>query len=566
MTRRATKALLALALALALGCERTSSGGNGRAGERRPWTVPGELRVGMAVTPHSLSPLLPQVLSDFMLVRLWSDVLTSYDASGNRLVPILARVVPSDENGGVSADGKTIVFLLRHGVKWHDGAPFTSADVRFTWQAVMNPDNDVVSRNGYDDVLRVETPDPYTVIFHLKHRYARIVSMLFGDGESPYGILPAHLLARYRELNDVPFNQQPIGTGPFKVARWLRGDRIELVANDAYFLGKPGLRRIVIRSFGDDNALVTALRAHEIDWLAEATPLLYRELKTIPGVRTVLTPMNNSYMIWFNTTHAAVADPRVRRAIAYSINKPALVRDYSYGAAKAADGDIPDFLWAHPRGVAFATYDPQAAARELEAAGYERASDGLWMRGGKPLAFDLVGDQSSLLDRSMAVALQSMLAKNGITAHVKTYAQSLYQASYSEGGIMNAGKFDAMLSRWIEGPDPDNSADLICSQRPPGGYNLTRYCNPAMDALQQSALNTDDRTKRAAAYRQIETLFARDAPMIVIWWQDLVQAINPDFKGFAPNPFIESWNAYQWSIEKPSLGAAQRRRRKPPGT
>ncbi len=548
MTRRATKALLALALALALGCERTSSGGNGRAGERRPWTVPGELRVGMAVTPHGLSPLLPQVLSDFMLVRLWSDVLTSYDASGNRLVPILARVVPSDENGGVSADGKTIVFLLRHGVKWHDGAPFTSADVRFTWQAVMNPDNDVVSRNGYDDVLRVETPDPYTVIFHLKHRYARIVSMLFGDGESPYGILPAHLLARYRELNDVPFNQQPIGTGPFKVARWLRGDRIELVANDAYFLGKPGLRRIVIRSFGDDNALVTALRAHEIDWLAEATPLLYRELKTIPGVRTVLTPMNNSYMIWFNTTHAAVADPRVRRAIAYSINKPALVRDYSYGAAKAADGDIPDFLWAHPRGVAFATYDPQAAARELEAAGYERASDGLWMRGGKPLAFDLVGDQSSLLDRSMAVALQSMLAKNGITAHVKTYAQSLYQASYSEGGIMNAGKFDAMLSRWIEGPDPDNSADLICSQRPPGGYNLTRYCNPAMDALQQSALNTDDRTKRAAAYRQIETLFARDAPMIVIWWQDLVQAINPDFKGFAPNPFIESWNAYQWSI------------------
>jgi peptide/nickel transport system substrate-binding protein len=533
---------------LGVGCTQSGPSSSADLATRHPWTIPGELRVGLAVTPHSLSPLLPQVMSDFMLTRLWSDVLTSYDTSGNQMVPILARVVPSHENGGISPDGKTITFLLRRGVRWQDGAPFSSNDVRFSWTAVMNPNNDVVSRNGYDDVARVDTPDRLTVVFHLKHRYARIVSMLFGDGESPYGILPAHLLARYPELNDVPFNAHPIGTGPFKVVRWLRGDRIELAANDDYFLGRPKLRRIIVRSYGDDNSLVTALRAHEIDWLAEATPLLYRELKTIPDVRTVLTPMNNSYMVWFNTAHPAVADRRVRRAIAYSIDKAALVHDYSYGAAKVADGDIPDFLWAYPRGIAFPTYDPAAAARELRSAGYARAPSGLWERSGVPLAFDLVSNQSSLLDRSMSVALQSMLAKNGITAHLKTYSQALYAASYSEGGIMTAGKFDAMLSRWIEGPDPDDSADLICSARPPGGYNLTRYCNPAMDALQQRALDTDDRLQRAAYYREIETLFANDSPMIVIWWQDLVQAISTDFKGFAPNPFIESWNAYEWSI------------------
>ena len=110
------------------------------------------------------------------------------------------------------------------------------------------------------------------------------------------------------------------------------------------------------------------------------------------------------------------------------------------------------------------------------------------------------------------------------------------------------GKFDAILALDSR-PRPRRLGRLdVRSASAPAGYNLARYCNPAMDALQRTALNTDDRTQRAAAYRQIETLFARDAPMIVIWWQDLVQAINPDFKGFAPNPFIESWNAYQWSI------------------
>jgi peptide/nickel transport system substrate-binding protein len=487
-------------------------------------------------------------MPDFMLIRLWSDVLTSYDESGNRLVPILVQAVPTHANGGISPDGLTLTYRLRHGVRWQDGKPFGSADVRFSWNAVMNPDNDVVSRNGYDDVARIDTPDPWTVVFHLKHRYARIVSMLFGDGESPYGILPAHLLARYRSLNDVPFNAMPVGTGPFKVVRWLRGDRLELVANDDYFLGRPKLRRIVVRFYGDENSLVTALRAHEIDWLAEGTPLIYRELKSMPGVVALLTPQNNSYMLWFNTTRAPLDDPRVRRAIAASLDKPALARDYAFGAAKAADGDIPDFLWAYPRGVPFARYDPAAAARELESAGYRRGPSGAWEKDGKALAFELAANQSSLLDRSMSVALQAALARAGIAVRVKTYSEALFFGAYAEGGIMTAGKFDALLSPWIEGPDPDDSSDLVCAERPPGGYNIARYCNPAMDALQHAALDTDDRAVRAAKYRQIETLFARDVPMIVLWWQDLVQGLSPDFKGFAPNPFIESWNAYRWSI------------------
>ncbi len=121
---------------------------------------------------------------------------------------------------------------------WQDGVPFTSRDVKFTYDAIMNPANDVISRHGYDIVRSVDTPDPLTVRFHLRKRFAPFVSVVFGESDSPYGVLPAHVLAKYSSLNDVPFNSAPIGTGPFKFVRWVRGDRIEFVSNEQYYLGR----------------------------------------------------------------------------------------------------------------------------------------------------------------------------------------------------------------------------------------------------------------------------------------------------------------------------------------
>jgi peptide/nickel transport system substrate-binding protein len=177
-----------------------------------------------------LNPILGNTAADAAFGRLYSDVLVSEDASG-RLVPDLAAEVPTIGNGGISADGLTIRYKLRTNVKWQDGQPFTSADVKFTFDAVMNPANDVSGRVGFDDVSRVDVPDARTIVFHLRHRYAPFVTTVFGDG---CGVLPAHILAREKTINDVSFNAAPVGTGPFRVVRWERGNRIELRRNDEY--------------------------------------------------------------------------------------------------------------------------------------------------------------------------------------------------------------------------------------------------------------------------------------------------------------------------------------------
>ena len=125
---------------------------------------------------------------------------------------------------------------MRRNVVWHDGAPFTSADVKFSYDALVNPNNNVASRHGYDLIRDVTTPDPYTVVVRMKRRYAAAVTNFFSDA-APNPILPRHLLASYADLNRVPFNQAPVGTGPYKLLRWDHGQSIELVANDRYYLG-----------------------------------------------------------------------------------------------------------------------------------------------------------------------------------------------------------------------------------------------------------------------------------------------------------------------------------------
>ncbi|MBV8152724.1 MAG: hypothetical protein JOY59_14270, partial [Candidatus Eremiobacteraeota bacterium] len=118
----------------------------------------------------------------------------------------------------------------------------------------------------------------------------------------------------------------------------------------------------------------------------------------------------------------------------------------------------------------------------------------------------------------------------------------------AEGGILSGGKYDLGLQTWFAGVDPDDSTQLLCEERPPNGYNWSRYCNPAMDAAQRVALTHYDRPTRKKAYAQIQQLLARDAPLIYLWWPRQIEAVSADFKGFRPNGFVESWNSWEWSI------------------
>ncbi len=178
----AGRRLLALLLVIAFGgCTRLSTASPDPSGSGRPehpWTEPGVVRMAVSTSPNTLDPLLTTQQIESALTALVFDPLVATGPDGND-VPVLASRVPTLENGDIARDGRTITYHLRHGVKWHDGAPFTSRDVRFTWQAIMNPNTAITTRHGYDLIEHVDIPDPYTAVFRLKEPFAPAVHTFF---------------------------------------------------------------------------------------------------------------------------------------------------------------------------------------------------------------------------------------------------------------------------------------------------------------------------------------------------------------------------------------------------
>jgi peptide/nickel transport system substrate-binding protein len=539
----------ALACALALGA-CTKVGDQTAAGTTAPneGTIPGELRVAVQREPNSLNPILSAFTIEGFVNRLSFDNLLTIAADGRTVVPDLATEVPTTRNGGISPNGLTITYHLRHGVRWQDGVPFTSKDVKFTWQAMVNPNNNVNTTVGYSDVKSVDTPSDDTVVFHLKKKFAPFVNTIFAESDNPICIIPEHLLGKFPDLNRVPFNQEPVGTGPFKVARWVHGDHIELVANPDYWRGAPKLKSIVVRMIPDENTEINALRSHDIDFMFEPSPNLYLTLKTIPGIKIVLDPGPDALWMLMNTTRPPLDDARVRRALAYAVDKQALVDKFTGGSAKIAWSDQPSYSWAYNPNVTTYPHDVAKARELLAQAGWSAGPDGVLRKGGQPLTLQISYNSENATRRLAAVEIQSNLKDAGIDAQVKSYPGNLFFATFGQGGIMSTAKYDLAVSGWIAGIDPDDHSLYACDQIPPVGTNYTHYCSERMDADQRVALGSYDEGPRKAAYAKIQELIASDQPTDYIWFAVFPQAINPAFKGFAPNPINESWNAWQWEI------------------
>jgi peptide/nickel transport system substrate-binding protein len=210
---RAAATAFALAWACVLsGCTKSGA----FVGGRHAWTRPGVLRIALNEEPKNLNPLLAGTTIEIFTDRLLFEPLVSADPHGDT-VPMLAAAVPARSNGGISADGLTIVYHLRSDARWTDGTRVTSGDVRFSWAAIENPNNDAVSRHGYDDVRAIETPDDRTVVVHLKKPFSPFVNTFFAESDQPYAIVPQHVLSRYPDINHVPFDAAPtVSDGPFR--------------------------------------------------------------------------------------------------------------------------------------------------------------------------------------------------------------------------------------------------------------------------------------------------------------------------------------------------------------
>jgi len=539
---------LAVAFSLVLAfaaCTKVSTGPG--AEQRHSWTHAGLLRVAIQSDLKNLNPLLNSNTTDVFVDRLMFEPLLTADPKGNPL-PMLAAQVPTLANHGISADGLTITYHLRRGVKWTDGVPLTSRDVKWSWQALMNSNNNVVSRHGYDYVSSIDTPDNYTAVVHLKHRFAPFVDSFFAESDQPYMIAPAHVLAQYPNINQVPFNNAPtVSDGPFKFVEWAHGDHITLTRNDGFFLGRPGLNRLDVRVVPDEETSVNLLRTHSIDYMFQASIQNYNALRTLPDAKIVWVDVNGYEAVQLNVSRPFLTDPRVRLAIAYSIDKEQIVRTLAWGTQTVATADIPNWMWAHNANLRNYPHDVVQARRLLNEAGWAPGSDGIMRKGGEPLQLVMVTNNSNATRRREGMEVQAMLRQAGIDTEIKYYPGDVLFAPAGMGGILQLGKFDLSMAGWYAGIDPDDSTQLMCENFPPSGYNYSRYCNPEMQAAQRIALTQYDRSARLPAYYRIQQLLMRDNPYVFIYWLRQMEPISVDFRNFNPNPAVESWNAWQWT-------------------
>jgi peptide/nickel transport system substrate-binding protein len=507
--------------------------------------APSIVRIGITQQPNTLNPLIgTQAFENYIMEGVFS-ALTLFDDKG-ALQPDLATAVPTRANGGISADGRTITFHLRAGVKWQDGVPLTSDDVRFTFAKMHDPSVPYSQLSEYEDIERLDAPDPLTVVLHLKKPSADILRLVFVSGQ--FGsIVPKHVLEHVADMRSAAFNAKPIGSGAFIVDRWERGSQVVLRANPGYFRGRPAIDEIHIRFLPDGNSLAIALRTGEIDLCPTLPSGALPMVAGLPGMRVFNVTGTSGVLLWFQTQAAPFEDARVRRAFTLAVDRAQLLHDALHDKGIVAD----DILWPalpeyNPRSFEVAP-QPAEARRLLERAGWRTGADGVRSKNGERLAVTLsVGAESPAL-RAAAVNVQSMW--KAIGAEVDVAARPTNTINDPQGP-MARGAFQLLLSSYGFSDTADRSELITTRAIPPHGFNWMRYANARVDQLVSDGQTTLDESRRKAIYGAISRQLAEDDALVPLLWVSINYVVSDRIANFKAEPVnSDLWNAYEWRLK-----------------
>jgi len=541
--RRIAVLMAALLCVGAAGCSKisTSTGSQTlRHGE------PGVLRVSDLSEPSTLNPMITGADVAYNLASYSLEYLVRLDNAGN-LVPVLCTRVPSFENGDISKDGLRVTYHLRRGVTWHDGAPFTADDVAATWKQVMNPRNPVAIREGYDVIERIDEPDKWTAVLHLKHPYAPLPTrFLAGIQEGPVAVLPAHVINGLADLVHSSINTKPIGTGPFIVQSWERNGALVFTANPHYWGSAPKVRKIVFRGQPSQQTEYIGFKTREIDADFDAGSGDLPLYRTLLGMHVVQSPTLRLLVMVMFAQSGPLRDKDVRHALAYAIDRQAILDKIFHGVGYVADEFLPRWSWAYTPDVPRYAYDPKKAAALLDAAGWKIGPDGVREKNGERLSLVLVGITGSDAGRALNIVLQQDFKALNIESVIKNYQYGLV---FDVSGPIRQGRYNIATYTYSVNFDPASLQDDGCDQFTPSGANESRLCDPEVDRLEREALVINDRAKRKAIYARIERLRMDDLAMFPISFRDRIGVVTDDLAGYAPSrSIIPHWNAWAWSL------------------
>src|SRR5260370_3893827 len=343
----------------------------------------GQIVVALSQEPTVFNPIQPHIDVDRGVHFGFLDSLWRVDEKA-QFLPNLAVEMPTVKNGGIQKNGLEYLVKLRKGVKWHDGKPFTSKDVKFTHELITNPKFGAYSKVGHDQVASVETPDESTVRIRLKEPFAPFMTA-WGDTY----IVPAHILEGVADPNTAEFNtKSPLGTGPFRLGTRVAGDHLLLVANPAYHMGAPALERVIFKYIPDLTVLYTQFKGGAVDvtGMQGISAEFYSEAKSLPGVTIHLHYSPSVEYIYFNHGNPKFTERAVRQDLSYAMDKKANIDQVYYGLPKPVEGYRPPTSSAYNPDLPKPAHNPDKPKQILEEAGWKVGGDGVRAKGGVPLS------------------------------------------------------------------------------------------------------------------------------------------------------------------------------------
>jgi peptide/nickel transport system substrate-binding protein len=411
-------------------------------------------------------------------------------------------------NVQTAPDGLSVTFTLLDNVKFHDGKPLTSADVKYTFDKFLASDSpkavpfyEGTGASKQPLVTSVEAPDPRTVVFRLRRPWLELFANLI-----PIAIIPENTF----ESQAI----KPIGSGAFKFVKYDESQQVvDMEANDNYWEGAPNIKHLRVKVIPDANTQQAEIVSGRVDLAVNTalSPDAYVNLAKNPNLQLVQSPGVNVQYIGFNNESAPLNNARVRQAIAYAINRESIITNLLQGQARIAHSILPQESWAYSTTQKTYNYDPAQAKKLLDEAGFtDPDGDGPKMRFAEPLNFKI--SASNAVVRQFSGVIQNSLREVGIPVNIETLEDNTLREAQRNG------QYQLTAGRWVGGnQDPIFLRDLF-TYLTGGNFNRGRYRNPELDKILGEAVTTADRTKAKALYAEAQDVISREVPMLPLWY------------------------------------------------
>ena len=482
------------------------------------------LNLSMSSSPSRLNPILANDSASSEITDWLFSGLFKYDKDGNPTVDLAKSYTFETPT--------KLIIKLRDDILWHDNERFTSKDVIFTYEKIIDPKVLNSIKSNFIQVQNVKALDDYTIEVIYKQPYFKAIETWM------VGILPYHILKDEKDLMTSSFNKNPIGTGSYKLKEFKQGQDIELIANEDYFEGKPKIDKILYKFLPDSNTAFLYLKEKKLD---------IGSLDAIQADRQIDDSFKNDYTIiqkpafsygylGFNLKNEKFKDKKVRQALSLAINRKELIDILFFGYGRVCNGPFLPGTFAYDENVEEIKQDVQKAKELLKEAGYDEKN---------PFTFEVITSTGNDIRINAAQILQNQLEKVGVNMKIRVME---WQAFLNT--VVHPRNFESIILGWSMPLTPDAYPLWHSSSDKLGGFNLPGYKNEKVDELIEKGLNTINNDELSKIYKEIFKQISDDLPYLFLYIPDGITAVNKKIKNIEPAFTGITHNQKDWEIKE----------------